>query len=65
MDVARSIILQGLVKVPFTCMTLYQEDLRQMRKFLHGRYSTKTMVSKATVHTTLAQKKYTGNPMHG
>lgn len=61
--VACSIILQGFVEVQFECETRYQEDSPQMWSFLHERYISAT-TCKATVHAMLAQKKYTGQPMH-
>lgn len=63
-NVAYSIILQALGNVPFACVMRFQEDPSQMWKFLNDRYSATTTVSKATMHTTLAQMKYTGQLMH-
>lgn len=61
-DVACLIILQAIGKVPFAGVVWYQEDPRRTRKLLHERYSVKSTFSKAIVHSTLAEKKYTSQP---
>lgn len=42
----------------------YQKDPRQIGTFLHEGYSATTTLRKATVPSTLAQMRYTGQPMH-
>lgn len=46
-DLAVSVVLQGFRKVPFACVMRYQQDPRQMWKFLHKPYRATHMFSKA------------------
>lgn len=41
----------------------YQEEPRKMWSFLHERYWTTTKFNKATLHSTLVQLNYIGQPM--
>lgn len=62
-DVTSSVILEGLGEVLFTCVMVYQDDLRRMWKFLHQRYSPNFTFSKTAVKSSLAQTKYNGQVM--
>lgn len=56
--------IQGLSKVPFTCVMQYQKYPRKMWRFLQERNCATTTFSKANGHSTLMQLKYTGQLMH-